>query len=421
MIKLGSFGNLIWEKVYGGEHFDIPRSVIPLADGYLLTAYTWDDGTLASDIYLLKIDRQGEKVFEHTYGTPSLDAGHRVIKANDGGFFILGYTRGIEPRGDFILIKTDSLGNELWRQNYGINLDDVAHGLYQDAEGNILIFGSFASFCYGVHYNFQYPAANMVLIQTDQNGNEQWRRIYMEDGHDFGFDIKPAFDGGYYLFGSSQGYGADSFDMLLTKVGGSGYVQWRHLYGGNEYEYGLSMDVNENNELFLFGTTKTFGYNGSADCYLVKTDAEGNIIWQTTIGGNEADYGNAVVATSDGGCAVIGTTNSFGNGEQDILFVKLDKNGAIEDLLSNFYESLSENALVFPNPASQSAKAKLPKGPNPYRIEIVSMKGNFIRTSILKPPDYQFSVEQLPAGLYFYRISSTDTSEQNLVGKLVVK
>ena len=420
IIRLGSFGNLHWSKVYGWKHADMLRSVIPINNGFLLTGMTWDFGTIRSDIYLLKIDRNGEKVFEKFYGTPSRDAGHKVITTVDGGYLILAYSRGYEPRGDFLLIKTDSSGNELWRQNYGTELDDIAFGLYQNNDGNILIFGSIGSFYYDVHYNFHNHDADMVLIQTDPDGNVLWQKTYGEDGHDLGFDIKPAPDGGYYLFGSSQSFGAESFDMLLIKVDESGNEEWHRLYGGEEYEYGLSMDVNANNELFLFGTTKTFGYSGSADFYLLKTDAEGNIIWQTTIGGNDADFGNTVIATSDSGCAVIGSTGSFGEGGQDFLFVKLDKDGMIEDLLNGFPEANSNVGIIYPNPTSQSGQVKLPNGTNPYQMDIVAANGNLVKSYNLQAPGYEFSVEHVPPGLYFYRITNNGKNKQILTGKLLI-
>ncbi|MCF6170273.1 MAG: T9SS type A sorting domain-containing protein [Bacteroidales bacterium] len=409
-----------WSKIYGWEHYDIPKSVIPLKDGFLLTAYSWDYGTQASDIQLLKIDRNGEIVFRQLYGTQALDAGHRVIQSTDGGYLILGYTRGIEPRGDFILIKTDSMGNELWRQNYGTNMDDIAFGLYQNDDGNILILGSIGSFYYSVHYNFHNHDADMLLIQTDPNGNELWRKTYGEDGHDLGFAIKPSPDGGYYLFGSSQSFGANSFDMLLVKVDESGSEEWHRLYGGDEYEYGLSMDVSSENELFLFGTTKSFGYGNSADYYLLKTDAEGDIIWQTTLGGNDADFGNTVVATADSGCAVIGATKSFGEGEQDLLFVKLDKDGVIENLLNDTGDCFSTTSLIYPNPATHSGQLKLSGGSTHYKMDLVAMDGSLVRSYELRSPDYRFSVEHLASGMYFYRISRPDKEGQFFMGKLLV-
>jgi len=420
IIKLGSYGNLHWSKVYGNKHADVLRSVISIENGFLFTGQTWDGHSIRSDIYLLKIDLNGEKVFEQFYGTPSRDAGHKVIASIDGGYIILAYTRGIEPRGDFLLIKTDSFGNELWRQNYGTELDDIAFGLFEDKEGKILIFGSIGSFYYDIHYNFHNHDADMVLIQTDPDGNVLWQNTFGEDGHDLGYDVEPAPDGGYYLFGSSQSYGAKSFDMLLIKVDEMGNKEWYRIYGGNEYEYGLSMDVNTNGELFLFGTTKSFGYSGSADFYLLKTDEEGDIIWETTIGGNDSDFGNTVVATADSGCAVIGSTESFGAGGHDFLFVKLDKDGMIEDLLNDLPDTNSNVAIIYPNPTSQSGQVKLPNNTSVYKMDLVAATGVLVASYKLHEPDYKFSVEHLPSGMYFYRITNTKKNEPAFMGKLLI-
>jgi len=419
IIKLSSYGSILWENVFGSEHFIYANSVIKLDSGFLITAFSRDGGTPVTDIQLLKINQNGEKISQHFYGTSGLDAGHKTLKSNDGGYLILGYSRGIDPKGDFLLIKTDSTGNEQWRQSYGTEFDDIAFGLLEDKEGKILIFGSAGSFYYDINYNFHNHDADLLLIQTDTIGNILWQKTYGEDGHDFGFDIKAAREGGYYLFGSSQSFGADSFDMLLIKVDEMGNEEWHRLYGGNEYEYGLSMAVNAIGQLFLFGTTKSYGYSGSADYYLLKTDEHGDIIWETTIGGHLADFGNEVIATADSGCAVIGSTGSFGAGGQDFLFVKLDKNGMTEDLLSGFPETNSDMEIIYPNPTSRSGRVKLPRNVN-YRMELVAANGTIVKTYKLLWPEYEFNVEHLSPGMYFYRITNNGKSEQVFKGKLLI-
>ena len=79
-----------------------------------------------------------------------------------------------------------------------------------------------------------------------------------------------------YIFGSSQSYGSGSFDMLLCKTDENGEIIWQKTYGGVNYEYGQSIAVNAQRELFLLGTTNSFGINNSPDIYLVKTDETGD-------------------------------------------------------------------------------------------------------------------------------------------------
>jgi hypothetical protein len=64
------------------------------------------------------------------------------------------------------------------------------------------------------------------------------------------------------------------------------------------------------------------------DVYVVKLDANGNLQWTKTIGGEYFDWGGpSLIQTSDGGYAIAGATGSFGAGGLDVYVVKLDKNG----------------------------------------------------------------------------------------------
>lgn len=420
VVNIDEYGIQNWAKIYGDSYSDIVTNIQAVDNGYILTGSTriWANG---SDILLLKIDQEGEMVFEHTYGTNAKDAGHSIIQSAAGGYYILGYSREIEPHGDFILIKTDEEGNEVWRKNYGTDFDDVAFGLTEAEDGSILIFGSFGSFYYDIHYNFHNRDADMAVIKTDANGNELWRNAYGGDGHDLGYDIKASPDGGLYLFGSSQSYGAESFDMLLIKVTETGNQEWYKNFGGEDFEYGLSIDVNANSDVFLFGTTKSFGNDGSTDYYLIKTDADGNIIWETVLGGSDAEYGREVIATADSGCAVIGSTMSFGEGGNDLLFVKFDKDGVVENLLTGTPSFESQTTLVYPNPVSNSGRLKLKAGEHDYIMDILEANGNVVKRCALRSPIYEFHTERLPSGIYFYRIYKEKNIEQFITGKLFIQ
>jgi outer membrane protein assembly factor BamB len=66
------------------------------------------------------------------------------------------------------------------------------------------------------------------------------------------------------------------------------------------------------------------------DAFLLKTDADGNEIWSRTFGGQDRDYGYSVDETSDGGFVITGSTVSFGAGNTDVYLVKTDGNGNVE-------------------------------------------------------------------------------------------
>ena len=423
MIMFNNQGDELWKKTYGWKHHDLIRSVLPLDNGYLMVGEVWEYGMARLDIYLLKTDLFGNQVWDQQYGTNYRDIGFEVVPSIDNGFLILGHSRGNKNAGDIFLLKTNDAGEEIWRKTYGSIYDDYGHGLFQLENGTIYIFGSKGAFYNDVHANFKNHDADMYLIKADENGNEIWEKTYGKSEHDLGYSMTKASDGGLYLFGSSQSYGNGSFDMLLIRINDQGEVVWQKTYGGTNYEQGLSMVKNEQDELFLFGTTKSFGENNSPDLFLIKTDDEGNEIWNLTIGGDNIEIGYKVVATPDSGCAVIGQTNSSGNGKYDMAFVKVDNNGLIEYFTNSEDTALKGEFVVYPVPLRNLGRIKFKNDHtvNVYHMEIISMSGVHARSFTIYPPDYSFNNISLPAGLYVYRIISEDNSTVLYKGKLVIQ
>jgi hypothetical protein len=80
----------------------------------------------------------------------------------------------------------------------------------------------------------------------------------------------------------------------------------------------------------LCGYTDPFGSEGS-DIILSKIDADGNQEWKRIIGGNRLDRALSVTTVKEGGYILTGTTRSYGSGNQDLLVIKTDMNGAFEE------------------------------------------------------------------------------------------
>lgn len=422
IVKIDKNGNQIWDVMYGWQHTDVIRSVIPLNDGYLFVGDLWDYGLYDSDVYLLKTDLSGNKIWDNLYGTNSRELGFEVISSVNGGYLILGHTRGYENAGDIILIKTNEAGDEIWRETYGTEWDDYGFDLIENADGTIVITGSKGGFFNDVHANFKNHDSDIFLIKVDESGKIIWQKTIGKAEHDFGFALAKNQENDLYVFGSSQSYGSGSFDMLLNKTNENGEIIWQKTYGGLDYEYGKSIAITQQNELFLFGTTKSLGTDDSPDMYLIKTDNLGNEIWNLTIGGDDEEFGYQVVATPDSGCLLIGETASFGNGMTDFFITKIDKNGLIEYFLDSIEVFNEEEIVIYPNPARKQGKIKFKNNTiSEYTMTLVPVSGKITRTFNIYPPDYKFNINTFPKGIYFYLISSPINSSILFKGKLLIQ
>jgi len=132
-------------------------------------------------------------------------------------------------------------------------------------------------------------------------------------------------DGGYAIAGFTYSFSAGETDVYVVKLDAHGNLQWTRTIGGENKDMGLSLIQTSDGGYAIAGFTPSFGA-GDGDVYVVKLDANGNLQWTKTIGGENWEAGHSLIQTSDGGYAIAGSTTSFGAGETDVYVVKLDKN-----------------------------------------------------------------------------------------------
>jgi len=420
-IKLDSLGEVTQEKIYNGSNQNFLRRIKPFQNGFVIIGDGYDYWPYLHDIYFLKTDEYGNQLSSQYFKQNSRDNGFDILNVDDN-FLVLGHSRTANPKGDISLAKINSGGSELWKKFYWEDFNIYAFQIIQstDNQGYVML-GSKYGFFNDLHAEFQTHDADFLLIKVNEDGDEIWRKTYGEEQHDLGYSICPANDGGYYLFGASQSYGSGSFDMLLIKTDSDGEEQWHKSYGGTSFEYGKSIAKTQTGDLYLLGSSKSFGIDGSVDTYIVKTDSDGNELWSETIGGNMDDFGESLVVTPDSGCAIVGSTESFGNGGKDMYFLKLFSDGSIE-VLKGYTPITNSNTIeYYPNPMVNSSKFKI------YNTMVVSVdfklhdsNGKIVRDESY--PGNTFIVERksLKPGFYFFNIVSYGNSKIIFTGKLII-
>ncbi len=168
--------------------------------------------------------------------------------------------------------------------------------------------------------------SNVCLIKTDSDGNSIWEKYFGGSYFDIGYSVQQTMDGGYIIAGRTSSFGAGDSDVYLIKTDPNGDSIWEKTFGGSDYEFGQSVHQTSDGGYIIAGSTRSFGV-GESDVYLVKTDSDGNSTWEKTFGGSDYDVGSSVQQTSDGGYIIAGWTKSFGAGGYDIYIIKADSDG----------------------------------------------------------------------------------------------
>jgi uncharacterized delta-60 repeat protein len=322
LIKTDANGNIIWVKTYGGISYDNARSVQQTSDGgYIVAGLTSSFGAGNWDVWLIKTDANGNLQWAKTYGGTNYDYAYSVQQTSDGGYIMTGGTASFGAGNwDVWLIKTDANGNLQWAKTYGGTDDDYAYSVQQTSDGGYILAGVTSSFGAG--------SWHIWLIKTDAFGNLQWAKTYGVTGSDYAYSVKQTSDGGYILAGLTYSFGAGDDDIFLIKTDANGNIIWAKTYGGPGYDEDFSVQQTSDGGYIAAGYTRSFGA-GWDDIFLIKTDANGNLQWAKTYGGTDGDYAYSVQQTSDGGYIVAGYTSSFGAGGSDFFLIKTDANGNI--------------------------------------------------------------------------------------------
>ena len=321
LVKTNSNGDTLWAKSYGGPLQDLGWFVQQTSDdGYIMTGFTQSFGAGVEDIYLIKTDSLGDLMWSRTFGGINNDRGNCVRQTTDGGYIVAGFTESFGAgSSDIFLIKTDANGDSLWTKILGGADADIGSFVLQTADGGFLVTGVTSSFGTG--------NSDLFLIKTDQNGDPLWQKAYGDLGDDYGYSIQQLVDGSFIVAGYTSSFGAGDHDCYLLKTDSTGDLLWSKAYGGVGIDRARSVLQTTDGGYLIAGFSYSFSVNGLGDAYLIKTNSNGDMMWTNFFGGESEDQVRSVNPTSDGGYILTGGSLSFGTGTYDLYLVKSDSNG----------------------------------------------------------------------------------------------
>jgi hypothetical protein len=304
------------EAVFGGHLDDLANAVIQTQDGgYLIVGKTESFGA-SRDVYVLKLDKNGNKQWEKTFGGAKDDWANAVIQTQDGGYLIVGRTNsfGAGWYPDVYVLKLDKNGNKQWEKTFGGIYDHLANAVVQTQDGGYLIVGK--------------SGGDVYVLKLDKNGKKQWEKTFGGVSWNEAKAVIQTQDGGYLIV-ESTGLSEVSFsDIYVLKLDKNGNKQWKKTFGGESSDWAYAVVQTQDGGYLIVGRTESFG--ASRDVYVLKLDKNGNKQWEKTFGGEGDDEAKAVIQTQDGGYLIVGKTESFGAGGSDAYIIFLDKSGNVK-------------------------------------------------------------------------------------------
>ncbi|HON36627.1 MAG TPA: hypothetical protein PLY52_10015 [Methanothrix sp.] len=316
LIKTDSKGNELWNRTFGGPRDDIGYSIQETSDsGYIIAGLTESYGAGGKDIWLIKANSKGDKEWDRTFGKPSDDICWSIQETSDHGYILLGDTKSYNA-GDFDiwLIKTDSNGTKMWDRTFGKSGNDAGRSVKQTKDGGYVIAGWTEL--------KDIDKAYVWIIKTDPSGTELWNKTIGGSSWDGARSIQETKDGGYIVIGDTRQKDANDQDIWLIKTDSKGNEEWNKTFGGSDVDWGMSVQQARDGGYIIAGETRSYGTGGS-DAWVIKTDQNGIEQWNRTFGRTGTSGAFLAQEADDDEYIMLGDTDSYGSGGFDIFMVKM--------------------------------------------------------------------------------------------------
>ena len=325
--------SILWNKTFGGDGSDVGQKIRKTTDnGFIILGSSNSFDALGTDFWLLKTNSNGIEEWNYSYGSSLDEFGRDVQQTTDGGYIIVGYFFFFHSFDQGIrLVKTNSNGIEQWSKTFGSEYQPAdGFSVYQTTDGGFLILGNNWS-----------NNNSLYLIKTDANGNILWEKNVISPG--YSYDSAKTDDGGFIITGAAfVGY---NVDLSIMKIDTTLNKEWNVTLGGNMYDVGLSVIQTDDNHYVVAGCKDASEGLEGGDAWIIKFDSQGHKVWDRTIGSTDTDIGWSVAETYSG-YVIVGTTGSYSTNNYDILIVRTDKLGNVDDIWNFGGDSYEEGYSV---------------------------------------------------------------------------
>ena len=244
--KIDNQGNLLWKTIVEGGNTNKLFSGIATPDGFVVFGLTSSNSNATSTAWAVKLDGNGNIIWSKTYVHAADSALRSGVLAADGDYVVAGY---MDSNGDgnydFYLLKIDPNGNMVWNRTYDAGESTKAYSMAKAADGYLLA-GEIES---------PTTSTDAWVLKVDLNGNVMWNRAVGGKLADSPAYITQAKDGGYLVAGFTFSFGAGNRDFWLFKISDQGQVEFSCTQGDEGYQEAYCVIQTGSNQYLMVGWT----------------------------------------------------------------------------------------------------------------------------------------------------------------------
>jgi hypothetical protein len=250
-----------------------------------------------SDILLARFDESGEEVWSYQFGGEENESGQSVVALTTGGFLVGGSTTSYgNGARDIFILRIEDDGDLIWQETYGTGADEGACRIREVADGYI-----------ASGFRMSQNDPTLLIVKFDEYGDMVWNESYTslgELGITQGIAVEPLTGGGYITSGIFEGTN-DSLQSMVVKLDAQGGIVWStHITGaGSESIFDIKV---LSNGYLLCGKSFVDSSN-YYDAHLVKLNLGGDVIWKRHYGSRDNEEFNQIVLLDQGEFMLVGT------------------------------------------------------------------------------------------------------------------
>ena len=366
-----------WLKSLSGSNDDVARGVCldSLSNAYITGSFsgttTIGGQTLtsngATDIFIAKLNANGNLVSAKSFGSVSLDYAFDIDCEAGGNFFITGgfrQTMTLMPNTtitstgglDLFTAKFNTNGDCLWAKTAIGTSSEYGNEIVATFNGNVAVIGNTQGTIFIESDTLLHlDSTDLFVVKYDANGNKIWSKGLPGMGNAGGRAISSDDFENTYIAGSFEGNilidtvvfnstTAPNNDIFISKFSPSGALIWAKQFGGIGDDYARGIDIDASGNIYVSGVfSNSIDFDGliltaagSSDIFLIKMNSNGNIIWGKKIGNNGAEEGCEIEVNENGEVFIsggfsqsitLGLTNFNSIGFRDVFIAQLDSSG----------------------------------------------------------------------------------------------
>lgn len=289
ILKLNSAGDLEWEKSFGFSGHDHSYDLLQTEDGgfffvgFLDVVSSGGAGSTVKgnsltrhgvgEFWGTRIDAEGNLVWRRYFGGTNNDRAHSVVRANDGGFIMAGFSESGDSdislaKGsyDFWVVKVDAKGELVWEKSFGGTGIEVAYDIARTNDGAYVITGH--TFSNDTDISDNHGESDAWLIKINDDGELLWEQTYGGAGFDTAQSVSLTADGGFLISGNSKStdlataMNAGENDIWVVKTDLHGALEWQAIFGGSEIDLAYDAIEDSNGRILVAGSSPSLDFPG---------------------------------------------------------------------------------------------------------------------------------------------------------------